>query len=78
MILEFRLRQNQWVDLLPLVQANLNQTPVQSLGHLSPIEAFSGMSRLSPLKTIVATDSEGEQVHHFEEMSNDIVTKSVS
>ncbi|OWY93915.1 hypothetical protein PHMEG_00036510 [Phytophthora megakarya] len=55
MVLEFRLRQEQWADLLPLVQANLNQTAVQSLANLSPIEVFTGLERPSPLRRIVVT-----------------------
>ncbi|EGZ16446.1 hypothetical protein PHYSODRAFT_502384, partial [Phytophthora sojae] len=40
------------VDLLPLVQANLNQTPVPSLADFSPIEVFTGLECPYPLKSI--------------------------
>ncbi|GMF25223.1 unnamed protein product [Phytophthora fragariaefolia] len=61
MILEFRLRQEQWVDVLPLIQANLNQTPVQSLANMAPIEVFTGLEKPSPLKSIVVTSDEGKE-----------------
>ncbi|ETK77502.1 hypothetical protein L915_16244 [Phytophthora nicotianae] len=67
-------RANQWVDVLSLVQAVPNQTPVQSLANLLPIEVVIGMNRPSPLRNIVTADSEGGQVHHFDEMSDNIVT----
>ncbi|KAE9043340.1 hypothetical protein PR003_g4462 [Phytophthora rubi] len=61
MILEFRLRQEQWVDMLPLIQANLNHTSVQSLANLALIEVFTGLEKPSPLKSIVVTSDEGKE-----------------
>ncbi|OWZ20622.1 hypothetical protein PHMEG_0004934 [Phytophthora megakarya] len=69
MVLESRLRQEQWADLLPLVQANLNQTAVQILANMSPIEVFTGLERSSPLRSIVVTRELGdEQVVNLDEL----------
>lgn len=38
LILEYQLDTKSWEYLLPLVQANLNQTPVASLGGKAPLE----------------------------------------
>ncbi|GMF28372.1 unnamed protein product [Phytophthora fragariaefolia] len=65
MVLEFRLRQEQWVDILPVTQANLNQTSVQSLAGLAPIEVFTGLEKPSPLESIVVTSDDGKECGHF-------------
>ncbi|OWZ09302.1 hypothetical protein PHMEG_00018017 [Phytophthora megakarya] len=44
----------EWLYLLPVVQANINHTPVESLGNRSPIELFLGLPAPSALDSIVA------------------------
>ncbi|KAG6592663.1 uncharacterized protein IUM83_12542 [Phytophthora cinnamomi] len=49
MLLENQLDTRNWVYLLPLVQANLNHTPVVSLGNCAPVELFTGLPAPSAL-----------------------------
>uniref|UniRef100_H3H9I0 Integrase catalytic domain-containing protein n=1 Tax=Phytophthora ramorum TaxID=164328 RepID=H3H9I0_PHYRM len=57
MLLESRLDTRNWVYLLPIIQANLNHTPVYSLGNCAPVELFTGLPAVSALD-IVATPTE--------------------
>ncbi|GMF37353.1 unnamed protein product [Phytophthora fragariaefolia] len=76
MILEFRLRQEQWVDVLPLTQADLNQTPGQSLANMAPVEVLTGLEKPSSLKNIVVTSDEGkEYVVTLDDLSTAISNK---
>ncbi|KAH9114486.1 hypothetical protein AeMF1_011427 [Aphanomyces euteiches] len=59
MLREFRLVDHQWDYLLPVVQANLNQTPVPSLANKSPMEPFTGLEPTTPLDVIVLGVDEG-------------------
>ncbi|OWZ09620.1 hypothetical protein PHMEG_00017651 [Phytophthora megakarya] len=43
MPLEYKVEQAQWADLVPLIQANLNQSPVASQGNHAPPEVFIGV-----------------------------------
>ncbi|KAE9013401.1 hypothetical protein PR003_g14239 [Phytophthora rubi] len=52
MILEYSLSYQDWVHLIPLVQANLNHSPVPSLAGRAPIEVFTGLPCPSPISTI--------------------------
>ncbi|ETV92295.1 hypothetical protein H310_13353 [Aphanomyces invadans] len=52
MLRETRLKETEWDYLLPLVQANINQTPVATLDHMSPMECFTGLEPTTPLTTI--------------------------
>ncbi|KAG2991433.1 hypothetical protein PC123_g23145 [Phytophthora cactorum] len=56
MLLERRLDTRNWVHLLPIIQANLNHTPVYSLGNCDPVELFTGLPSASTLD-ISATPS---------------------
>ncbi|GMF25151.1 unnamed protein product [Phytophthora fragariaefolia] len=49
MLLENQLDTRNWVYLLPLVQANLNRTPVISLGNCASVELFTGLPAPSAL-----------------------------
>ncbi|RAW31143.1 hypothetical protein PC110_g12518 [Phytophthora cactorum] len=49
MLLERRLDTRNWVHLLPIIQANLNHTPVYSLGNCDPVELFTGLPSASTL-----------------------------
>ncbi|POM80423.1 LOW QUALITY PROTEIN: Hypothetical protein PHPALM_1744 [Phytophthora palmivora] len=42
LLLELRLDTRNWEYLLPIIQANLNQSPVASLGHKTLLELFTG------------------------------------
>lgn len=53
MLLEYRLDTRNWMHLLPLIQGNLNHTPVISLGNCAPVELFTGLPAHSQLATIM-------------------------
>ncbi|KAG3109168.1 hypothetical protein PI125_g11190 [Phytophthora idaei] len=54
MLLESRLDTRNWVHLLPIIQANLNHTPVYSLGNCAPVELFTGLPSPSTLDILAA------------------------
>ncbi|KAE8978399.1 hypothetical protein PR001_g24855 [Phytophthora rubi] len=54
MLLESRLDTRNWVYLLPIIQANLNHTPVFSLGNCAPVELFTGLPAASALDIVAA------------------------
>ncbi|KAE8881630.1 hypothetical protein PF005_g26671 [Phytophthora fragariae] len=56
LLLELRLDTRSWEYLLPVVQANLKQTPVVSLGNKSPMELFTGLPASTPLDTCLLPD----------------------
>ncbi|KAE8969903.1 hypothetical protein PR003_g28562, partial [Phytophthora rubi] len=53
LLLEYQLDTKSWEYLLPLVQANLNQTPVASLGGKAPLELFTGLQVPTQLDTML-------------------------
>ncbi|KAE9062830.1 hypothetical protein PF007_g29768 [Phytophthora fragariae] len=53
LLMELKLDTHEWVYLLPLVQGNLNHTPVASLGNRSPVETFTGLRRPSPFEPVI-------------------------
>ncbi|KAJ0391006.1 hypothetical protein P43SY_011949 [Pythium insidiosum] len=53
LLLEYQLDTKSWEHLLSLVQFNLNQTPVQSLGYKAPVELFTGLVTSKPLDSVV-------------------------
>ncbi|KAJ0392116.1 hypothetical protein ATCC90586_011506 [Pythium insidiosum] len=53
MLMELQLDTRNWVHLLPVVQANFNHSPVESLGLHAPIELFTGLPAPSLLDTVV-------------------------
>jgi hypothetical protein len=53
MLLELQLDTRNWVHLLPVIQANINHTPVPSLGGHAPIELFTGLPAPTPLDAVV-------------------------
>lgn len=53
LLLELNLDARNWVYLLPVVQGNLNHTPVASLGGHAPVELFTGLPAPSLLDTVV-------------------------
>ncbi|POM74796.1 Hypothetical protein PHPALM_8188 [Phytophthora palmivora] len=53
LLMEYSLDTHEWVYLLPLVQGNLNHTPVRSLGCKAPSELFTGLPRPTPFEPIL-------------------------
>ncbi|KAJ0389822.1 hypothetical protein ATCC90586_011859 [Pythium insidiosum] len=53
LLLEYQLDTKSWEYLLSLVQFNLNQPPVQSLGYKAPVELFTGLVTSKPLDSVV-------------------------
>ncbi|GMF38278.1 unnamed protein product [Phytophthora fragariaefolia] len=62
LLIEHGLDFHEWSYLLPVVQANLNHTPVRSLGGHAPIELFTGLPAPSALDSIVRPTSGREEV----------------
>ncbi|KAE9037711.1 hypothetical protein PR002_g6407 [Phytophthora rubi] len=62
MLLEFQLDTRNWLYLLPLIQANLNHSPVASLGNHAPIEVFTGLPAPSALDTIAVPSDKGTRL----------------
>ncbi|POM58831.1 Hypothetical protein PHPALM_36473 [Phytophthora palmivora] len=58
LLLEFELDTRNWVHLLPVLQSNLNHTPVRSLRGKSPVEVFTGLDR-EPIMNVVVKTREG-------------------
>lgn len=52
-LFEYQLGTKSCEYLLPLVQSNLNQTPVRSLGNKAPVELFTGLVTTTPLDTVL-------------------------
>ncbi|KAE9009233.1 hypothetical protein PR001_g16486 [Phytophthora rubi] len=59
LLMELRLSDKEWPYLLPIVQANLNHTPVASLAGRAPIELFLGLPPPSALDTIIVPRGTG-------------------
>ena len=60
MLLEYQLDIKDWPYLVPIVQANLNHTPVASLGNRAPIELFTGLPNRSPLEMVLQAGTKKE------------------
>ncbi|OWZ14937.1 hypothetical protein PHMEG_00011512 [Phytophthora megakarya] len=54
MLIEYQLDIKEWPYQLPVVQANLNHTPAESLGGLSPIELYLSLPAPSALDVVCA------------------------
>lgn len=52
LILDYKLNYRDWPRLIPIVQANLNNTAVPSLAGKTPGELFTGLDPPSPLKAV--------------------------
>lgn len=64
LLMEYTLDTHEWVYILPLVQGNLNHTPVRSLGDKAPSELFTGLPRPTPFEPILL--ERGQQVEVLE------------
>ncbi|TDH65193.1 hypothetical protein CCR75_004014 [Bremia lactucae] len=62
MLLELKLDTRNWVNLLPVIQTNLNQSPMISLSWHALIELFTGLPAPSLLDTIVIPDDKTPRV----------------
>lgn len=71
MILDYSITYKDWVHLIPLVQANLNHSPVQSLAGRAPVDVFTGLLCPSPVSSLFipgyAPMTEDISRPHFEE-----------
>jgi hypothetical protein len=52
MLAEYRLSELDWPYFIPIIQHNLNHTPVTSLQHHAPVELYMGLPRQSALDTV--------------------------
>jgi hypothetical protein len=78
---EFKMPFEHWPQVLPILQYVLNQTPVESLCGLAPIQVAMGREPTPPIKeifnpstqtfTTVAIDSERLQ-EHFQQLRNEL------
>ncbi|KAE8961524.1 hypothetical protein PR001_g30015, partial [Phytophthora rubi] len=57
MILEYKTNHTDWPYLMPMVQASLNHTAVPSLGNKAPVELFTGLPCLTPLREFYLPDA---------------------
>ncbi|KAG3248589.1 hypothetical protein PI124_g6750 [Phytophthora idaei] len=53
LFLEYDLDFHEWPFLLPVLQGNLNHTPLQSLEGHSPVELFTGLPASSQLDAVI-------------------------
>ncbi|OWZ19919.1 hypothetical protein PHMEG_0005744 [Phytophthora megakarya] len=53
LLLEYDIATTEWPYLPPDLRANLNHTPLRSLGGHSPVELFTGLPVSTPLDTVV-------------------------
>eukprot|EP00644_Phytophthora_capsici_P007387 jgi/Phyca11/112243/e_gw1.21.358.1 len=64
-----------WVYLVPIIQANLNHTAVPSLANRAPVELFTGLECPTPLRELLNKKKErGENLVNFTE--GDFVLRS--
>jgi transposase InsO family protein len=52
MLMELQWDTKNWTALLPVIQANLNHSPVRSLGGHAPVELFTGLPAASLLDSV--------------------------
>lgn len=55
--LEHKVDIRDWTYFVPIVQANLNHTPLPSLGNHAPVELFCGLPTTSPIDFCLDTRS---------------------
>ncbi|KAE9073379.1 hypothetical protein PF010_g25098 [Phytophthora fragariae] len=57
MILEYKINHTDWPYLMPMVQASVNHTAEPSLGNKAPVELFTGLPCLTPLREFYLPDA---------------------
>ncbi|KAJ8525699.1 hypothetical protein ON010_g15415 [Phytophthora cinnamomi] len=65
LLLEYDLDFHEWPYLLPVLQGNLNHTPLQSLGGHSPVELFTGLPTSSQLDAVVGRRNDADFVREI-------------
>jgi transposase InsO family protein len=55
---EWQMSTTQWNKVSSVIQMVMNQSPLKSLGGVSPITAFTGLKPMSPIDKVVATVDE--------------------
>lgn len=70
LLLEYQLDLRNWEFLLPVVQSNLNHTPVRSLANKPPAEVFTGFKRAA-IVNVVAVPRGANQIPLVVERSVD-------
>ncbi|KAE9196662.1 hypothetical protein PF002_g22989 [Phytophthora fragariae] len=62
MILEYSISHQDWIYLVPLVQANMNHSPVASLANRAPVEVFTGLPCPPPAYVLYLPGQEPREV----------------
>jgi transposase InsO family protein len=62
MILEYGISHQDWMYLVPLVQANLNHSPVVSLANRAPVEVFTGLPCPAPVYVLFLPGEDPREV----------------
>jgi transposase InsO family protein len=60
LLIDYGLDFHEWPYLLPVVQANINHSPMGSLVGHSPAELFTGLPSPSPLDVVVRPTKVGK------------------
>ena len=66
LLLEYDLDAQEWPYLLPVLQGNLNHTPVHSLGGHAPVELFTGLPASSALDTVITRNDGVETLRNID------------
>ncbi|KAE9070151.1 hypothetical protein PF010_g26396 [Phytophthora fragariae] len=61
MILAYKIGYKDWAYLVPMIQSNLDHSPVPSLGNRAPVELFTGLQCPTPLMEFYLPDGDGLQ-----------------
>jgi hypothetical protein len=67
---EWRMQENDWPLLVPIVQGIMNHAPSSRLGGRAPIEAYTGLDATRPLNTL--THPETKEVKSIEEVDENL------
>ncbi|KAE9352578.1 hypothetical protein PF008_g5392 [Phytophthora fragariae] len=65
LLLEYGLDFHEWPYLPPVLQGNLNHTPLHSLGGHSPVELFTGLPTSSQLDAVVGRRNDADFVREI-------------
>lgn len=62
LLIDYGLDSHEWPYLLPVVQANINHSPMASLAGHSPAELFTGLPSPSALDVVIRPTRQGEEL----------------
>lgn len=65
---ELKLSFKCWPEIVPLVQALINNSPVKRLGNRTPKRVFTGLEDENPLRTIITRGDEKLEVRSIEDV----------